>query len=350
MATAHDGGSSVSEQNAVKAARVVTFGEAMIRMTPPNYERLERSISLDLTVGGAELNTAVTLACLDQPASFVTVLPDNALGRLVDRQARGSRVDTSLIQWVPDNEGRMGLYFLEEGVDPRPSSVTYDRAGSAVARVTPGTFNWPALLDGAAGIHISGITPAVSDGCRAETRAAMQAANAARVPVFFDLNYRSKLWSEHEARACFTELIPFVDILFASREGLRTFYGLDGNHDEIMAAARERLGVAVVALTRKKARGSRGLKLSAMALGPSGEVVASEGKEIEVIDRLGGGDAFAGGFIAGYLEDSDNLERAVSLGVAASALKHTMPGDFLCATRAEIEAATAAESAGVLQR
>ncbi|HET8524659.1 MAG TPA: PfkB family carbohydrate kinase, partial [Thermomicrobiales bacterium] len=112
----------------------------------------------------------------------------------------------------------------------------------------------------------------------------------------------------------------------------------------------ERLGVAVVALTRKKERGSQGLKLSAMALDPSGEVVASEGKEIEVIDRLGGGDAFAGGFIAGYLENPENLERAVALGVAASALKHTMPGDFLCATRAEIEAATSAESAGVLQR
>ncbi|MGH2535204.1 MAG: PfkB family carbohydrate kinase [Thermomicrobiales bacterium] len=336
----------MSEHN----GRVVTFGEAMVRLTPAGNERLERSIRLDLSPGGAELNTAVTLACLAVPTSWVSILPDNALGRYIDRQARGSRVDMSSVQWAPESEGRMGLYFLEEGVDPRPSAVTYDRAGSAIARVAPGTFDWPALLDGALGLHISGITPAVSDGCRAETLAAMRAANAARVPVFFDLNYRSKLWSEEEARACFVELVPMVDVLFASRGGLRTFYGLDGDHGEIMEAARTRLGVAVVAMTRKKAKGSQGIKLLGMALGPSGELVQSEWRQVEIVDRLGGGDAFAGGFIAGYLADTTNLQRAVSLGIAASALKHTMPGDFLCATKAEIEAATAADEAGVLQR
>lgn len=341
----------MSERSGQMAAgRVVTFGEAMVRMTPAGNERLERSIRLDLSPGGAELNTAVTLACLDAPVSWVSLLPDNALGRYIDRHARAARVDTSAVQWVPDNQGRMGLYFLEEGTDPRPSGVTYDRAESAIARVTPGAFDWSALLDGAAALHISGITPAVSDGCKAETFAAMRAANAARVPVFFDLNYRSKLWSEEEARACFVELVPMVDVLFASRGGLRTFYGLDGNHDEIMAAARNRLGIAVVALTRKKAKGSRAIKLLGMALGPSGEPAQSEWRQVEIVDRLGGGDAFAGGFIAGYLADATNLGRAVSLGIAASALKHTMPGDFLCATKAEIEAATAADEAGVLQR
>ncbi len=330
--------------------RVVTFGEAMIRLTPPANERLERSSSLNLSPGGAELNTAVTLACLGVHAAWVSRLPDTPLGRYIGRQARAHGVDISGVQWVSDHEGRMGLYFLEEGTDPRPSSVTYDRAGSAFARIAPGAFDWPAILQGAAALHVSGITPALSDGCRAETFAAIRAANAASIPVFFDLNYRSKLWTEEEARACFVEIAPLVDVLFAGRGSLETFFGLEGSHEEVMAQARSRLGIAVCVLTRKKAETSRSLRLRAMALGPSGTVAETDWRSIEVVDRLGGGDAFAGGFIAAYLEDPENLTRAVNLGLAASALKHTMPGDFLCATRAEIEAAATTEAVAVLQR
>jgi 2-dehydro-3-deoxygluconokinase len=330
--------------------RVVSFGEAMIRLTPPHNERLERTLSLDLTAGGAELNAAVTLACLGVPASWVSRLPNSSLGRFIDRHARSAGVDTSDIKWVPENEGRTGLYFLEEAVDPRPSAVTYDRAGSAIARIKPGELDWPKVLHDSSALHISGITPALSEGCKAETFEAFHAASQARVPVFFDLNYRSKLWSEEAARMCFRELVPMVDVLFASRGNLRTFFGIEGSHEEVMAEARNRLGVAAVALTRKKARGSRGLKLSALAMGSSGQAASTPWREIEIVDRLGGGDAFAGGFMAGYLENADDLTRAVSLGMAASALKHTMPGDFLCATKAEIEAATAVEAEGVLQR
>lgn len=322
----------------------------MIRLTPPRNERLERTLSLDLTAGGAELNAAVTLACLDVPASWVSVLPHSSLGRFIDRQARSSGVDTSGIKWVPESEGRTGLYFLEEAVDPRPSAVTYDRVGSAIARIKPGELDWPGLLSGAAALHISGITPALSDGCLAETIEAFRAANQASLPVFFDLNYRSKLWSEEDARKCFRELVPMVDVLFASRGNLRTFFGIDGSHEEVMSEARNRLGIAAIALTRKKAKGSRALKLCALAMGSSGTVASTPWRDIEIVDRLGGGDSFAGGFIAGYLENSDDLSRALSLGLAASALKHTMPGDFLCATKAEIEAATAVEDEGVLQR
>jgi 2-dehydro-3-deoxygluconokinase len=329
---------------------VVCFGEAMIRLTPPHNERLERTYSLDLTVGGAELNTAVTLACLGVPATWISRLPDTSLGRMIERQARASRVDTSGVKWVEESEGRAGLYFLEEGVDPRPSAVTYDRAGSAIANINPGELDWQTLLENASALHISGITPAVSEGCKAETWAAFRAANEAGVPIFFDLNYRSKLWSEEAARKCFVELVPKVDVLFASRGNLRTFFGIEGDHKEVMTEVRNRLGVAAIALTRKKALGSRGLKLRALAMGKSGEIATTAWRDVEIVDRLGGGDAFAGGFIAGYLEDSDDLSRAVSLGLAACALKHTMPGDFLSATKAEIEAANFFEDGGVLQR
>jgi 2-dehydro-3-deoxygluconokinase len=251
---------------------------------------------------------------------------------------------------APESEGRTGLYFLEEGTDPRPSAVTYDRANSAMSRVRPGTFDWNAIMSGAAAFHISGITPAVSENCRAETMAAIRAANAASVPVFFDLNYRSKLWSEDEARACFVEIAPMVDVMFASRGGLLTFFGIGGEHAPVLHTAIEKLGLAGIVITRKKGNASRSMKLCALALGRSGEIVITDWKRIEVVDRLGGGDAFAGGFIAGYLEQPDDLNLAANLGLAASALKHTVPGDFLAATRAEIEAATVADDGGVLQR
>ena len=332
------------------AGRVAGFGEAMVRLTPPGHERLERTLSLDLTIGGAELNTLVTVACLGVPAAWVSRLPEVPLGRMIARGARAAGVDVAGVQWVPEADGRTGLYFLEEGTDPRPSAVHYDRANSAFARMAAGSFDWPALLDGAAALHVSGITPALGEGCRAETFAAVRAANAAGVPVAFDLNYRSKLWSESEARACFVELVPLVDVLFASRKLLQTFFGIEGDHETVLRAARERLGVAVVTLSRKRGRVSRSLKLSTVAMGPPGEVVAGPWRDVEVVDRLGGGDAFAGGFLAAYTADPDDLPRAVALGAAAQALKHTVPGDFLAATRDEIEAATEAAAGGTLQR
>jgi len=331
-------------------SRVVTFGEAMVRLTPPGHERLERAVSLDLTPGGAELNAAATLAALGVPAAWVSVLPDAPLGRLIARGARAAGVDLSHLHWVPETEGRTGLYFLEEGTDPRPSAVHYDRADSAFARLHPGAFDWPALLEGAAAFHVSGITPAVGDGPRQETFAAVRAANAAGVPVAFDLNYRSKLWTEAEARACFVELVPLVDILFAGRGTLRTFFGIEGDHETVLRAARERLGVAVVTLSRKKARASRSLRLGTVAMGPANAPIATPWREVEVVDRLGGGDAFAGGFLAGYAADPENLPRALALGAAAQALKHTLPGDLLAATREEIEAAIEAAGGGTLQR
>ncbi len=332
------------------AGWVVTFGEAMVRLVPPENERLERTTSLELTIGGAELNSAVTLACLEVPATWVSRLPDAPLGRAIARNARAAGVDLAHLQWAPESAGRTGLYFLEEASDPRPSAVYYDRAGSAFATMAPGTFEWPRILSRARALQISGITPALGPGPRAETMAAIHAANAAGVPVAFDINYRSKLWSESEARACFVEIVPLVDILFASRGGLQTFFGLDGDHAEVLDAARTRLGLAVTVLSRKRGKVSRSVRLSSIAMGPDGQIVESPWRKVEVVDRVGGGDAFAGGFLAGYVADHDDLARAMALGSAAQALAHTMPGDLLCATKAEIEAAMNVTEGGVLQR
>jgi 2-dehydro-3-deoxygluconokinase len=323
----------------------------MLRLTPPGNERLERTTSLDVTAGGAELNTAVALRTLGVDAAWVSVLPETSLGRLIARQARASDVDMSGVVWVPEAAGRAGIYFLEEGVDPRPSAVTYDRADSAMAQVDPAAFDWKALLASAAALHISGITPAISESCRQATRDAMDAAKRAKVPVAFDLNYRSKLWTEQEARTTFQDLAPRSNILFASRNGLRTFFDIEGDREAVLRTARKELGLDAVVMTRKRNRGSRGIRLASVALGGEGEIAKSPWREVEIVDRLGGGDAFAAGFLAGYLEDPSDLVRACSLGTAAAALKHTVPGDFLAATRPEIEAVLAADDeGGVLQR
>lgn len=330
--------------------RVVSFGEAMIRLTPPGHERLERATSLGVTVGGAELNTAVALRALGVDASWVSVLPDTPLGRMIGREARATGVDISPVRWVPEDAGRAGLYFLEEGLDPRPSAVTYDRKDSALARIESGTFDWVSLLRGADLFHLSGITLALSPAVRSEATEAVRIANQLGVTVSFDLNYRSKLWSEADARRAFTEVIPRVDVLFASRGALRTFFGIDGSYEDVLRQAIARLGVAAVTVTKKRAKGSRRLKLTAMAMGQGGVLATSETRDIEILDRLGGGDAYAAGFISAYLENPHALTRAISLGVATSALKHTIPGDFLCATPQEIEAAVKSGSEGVLQR
>jgi 2-dehydro-3-deoxygluconokinase len=292
----------------------------------------------------------VTLSCLEVPSAWVSRLPNVPLGRAIARGARAAGVDISEVQWTPESGGRTGIYYLEEATDPRPSAVYYDRADSAFARVAPGAFDWPRILAGARAFHVSGITPALGNGPRAETMAAIRAANAAGVPVAFDLNYRSKLWSEAEARACFVEIVPLVDILFASRGMLRTFFHIEGDHPSVLEAARTRLGLAVTILSRKRSKVSRAVRLGSVAMGPDGLVVEGPWRDVEVVDRLGGGDAFAGGFLASYIDDHGNLAHALALGSAAQALKHTMPGDFLSATRAEIEAAMATNETGVLQR
>ena len=302
-------------------------------------------------MGGAELNVAVTLAALGVPATWVSVLPNTSLGRGIARQARAHGVDTSRIHWVDESAGRTGLYFLEEAADPRPSAVLYDRANSAMARMHSGVFDWEQLLHGASAFLVSGITPALGPGTRAETFASMQVARRLGIPVFFDPNYRSKLWSEDDARACYQELAPYIDVLFASKGALETFYGVvaeDSNDAMIKGLAA--LDLKAISFTRKKGKKSRSMRLCSYGLLPGGEIVDAGWREIEVVDRVGGGDAFAGGFIAGWVENQHDVLRAVQLGAAAAALKHTMPGDFLCATRAEVEAAIDTSEGGVLQR
>src|SRR5437763_15743253 len=192
-------------------ADVITFGEVMVRLAPPHFQRLEQARSFDVEVGGAELNTAVGLVRLGRSAAWVSRLPDNPLGRLLAGKVREAGVGTAHVELADD--GRLGLYFVEFGAAPRPSSILYDRRDSSFARLRPGSVDWPSVLAGAKWFHVTGITPALGPGPSAATLEALRAARKAGVRASLDPNYRAKLWDVPAARRWLDEGLPLCDVL-----------------------------------------------------------------------------------------------------------------------------------------
>jgi 2-dehydro-3-deoxygluconokinase len=324
-------------------ATVVTFGEAMIRLTPPNFHRLEQTTTLNVQVGGTELNTAVALSRLGISVSWVSCLPVNPLGRMVANKAREHGVDVSPVRWAEN--ARVGVYYLEESTSPRPSQVVYDRKDSAFALLRPDDFTWTALLKNARVLHTTGITPAVSASARAATKQAMQAANQAGVTVSFDMNYRSRLWSLNAARECFLELLPFVDILFASAGALHTFCGIDGTPEQTAIQAQQRYNLTAVALTSREEPSILRNRISSVVL--ADRLYRDREHDLEIVDRLGAGDAYSAGLLYGFL--NKDWPQGIAYAGAMSALKHTMVGDIPWFTRDEIEQQLQGVSGG-LQR
>jgi 2-dehydro-3-deoxygluconokinase len=313
---------------------VITFGEAMIRLSPPNFRRLEQARSLDVQVGGAELNTAVALARLGRSTAWVSRLTDNALGRLIANQAREAGVSTEHIVWTPDD--RVGVYFLEFGAAPRASSVLYDRKGTAIAAIRPGMVSWAKVFAGAKWFHVTGITPALSGTAAETTREALQAARVAGVPTSMDLNYRVKLWSQAEAGRCMTDLMQFCDVLVTTEEDIERVFGISGkDYEEAAAGVARRFPLRVVAITLRENPLVWKNNWTAIAY-QDGRILRTRSYEVEIVDRLGAGDSFAAGLIHGLLDG--DVQKGLDYGVAASALKHSIPGDFAWITRGEVEA------------
>lgn len=312
---------------------VVLLGEAMLRLSPSRFTRLEQANQFQVVVGGSELSVAANLARLGTPVSWVTALPNSPLGRMVWNAARQQGVETGHVTWR--EESRLGLYFYEEGAAPRPSQVIYDRKGSAFSTLTPGEIDWAAVLQGARLFHTSGITPALSESCRRLTIAALQAARERSLICSFDLNFRSRLWDIAEARRCFLEIAPLVDVLFASGAALRTFFGLEGNSEEAAHELRLRYQTDVVVLTERTAVGMLGASVSSIAVADR----TYEGKtwEVEIVDRLGTGDAYDAGFLHGYLRG--DVQMAVDYAGAMAALKHTVPGEYAWLTEEDVRSA-----------
>src|SRR6266508_4428667 len=227
---------------------VITFGEAMVRLSPPSFRRLEQARSLDVQVGGAELNTAVALARLGRRTAWVSRLTNNPLGRLIANHAREAGVCTDHVLWT--NDDRVGVYFLEFGAAPRASNVVYDRKNAAVAQIRPGMIDWTKVFAGAKWFHVTGITPGLSAGAAAATQESLQTAKAAGLQTSIDLNYRVKLWTQAEAGKCMTELMRFCDVLITTEEDLDRVFGIKGkDYEEAAALTAKRFGLKTVAIT-----------------------------------------------------------------------------------------------------
>ena len=312
---------------------IVTFGEAMIRLSPPNFKRLEQAHCLDVFVGGAELNTAVACARLGRSASWVSRLTRNPLGRLLANKAREAGVGTEHIVWTDDD--RVGLYFLEFGAAPRASGVLYDRKNAAIAGIRPGMVDWAKVFAGAKWFHVTGITPALSTGAAETTREALTTARAAGIKTSIDLNYRVKLWTQAEAGRWMREFMPLCDVLITTEEDVERVFGIKaGSLEEVAKRLLDAFPLRIVAMTLRENPLVWRNTWTAMAW-RDGTVYRTRTFEVEIVDRLGAGDAFAAGLIHGLLDG--DLQKGLDFGVAASAIKHSIPGDFAWITRAEVE-------------
>jgi 2-dehydro-3-deoxygluconokinase len=318
------------------ASRAVTFGELMLRLSPPGHERLFQSPELRTGFGGCEANVAVGLAHLGVRADYVTRLPDSAIGHAALHALQAEGVGT---EWIALGGGseRMGIYFVEPGADIRASRVVYDRAGSAFAAVTSGTVDWAKPLQGAAWFHGSGITPALGEGPRAALAAAIAAARSGRVRISLDLNYRPALWQGRDPKGVIEPLVQGADLLIGNRDAVRVMLGVEGPDDSLAPRLAERYGCRRVALTRRELLSASEHGWSAALYdASSARSWQSRRYQVHVVDRVGGGDSFAAGLIAALAADRDPAD-AVQFAAAAGALKLTIPGDWNRATPEEIE-------------
>lgn len=339
---------------------IVTFGEIMMRLKPPGHERLGQSSLLEMTFAGGEANVAVTLAQFGVPAAFVTALPDNALASTCLGELRRFSVDVSAIRHT---KGRLGVYYVEAGANQRPSTVLYDREGSAISRVNPGDFPWEAIFLKRSWFHLTGITPALSASCAETSLEALRAARKAGLTVSIDLNYRAKLWQYGKrADEVMPELVREADVLIANEEDCQKALGIEAEAQvesgELSDAAYDDLTTRVlnaypnlsrVAVTLRESHSADHNTWSA-CLAERGEFHRSRRYEIrDIVDRVGGGDAFAGGLIFALLR-GDPAREALSFATAASCLKHSISGDFNRVSVKEVEALLGGDGSGRVQR
>ncbi len=342
--------------------KVVTFGEIMLRLKSPAYERLFQSSVLEATFGGGEANVAVSLANYGMDAGFVSVLPDNAIGDACIRELRGFGVDTSGIVRKP---GRMGIYFLETGAVQRPSKVIYDRAHSAIAEARPGDVDWEKALAGAGWFHITGITPAISSSAAELSLAAVKAAKKLGVHVSCDLNYRKNLWKYGKtADQVMTELVQYVDTVIANEEDFQKSLLLKAesqsavetgelNVEQYKAIAKLAMdtypNVKRVAITLRESKSANHNDWSACLYNGKDFFLSRKYAITDIVDRVGGGDSFGAGLIYG-LNAYDDEQTALEFAVAASCLKHTIAGDFNRVGVSEVESLMKGSGSGRVQR
>ena len=339
-------------------ARIVTFGELMLRLAPNGYYRFFQNDQMQATFGGGEANVAVSLANFGLDSVYVTKLPAHAIGQAAVNSLRYFGVDTSKIVRGGD---RVGIYFLEKGASQRGSVCIYDRAHSAIAEASPGDFDWDAILDGADWFHFTGITPALGGNLVEICRQACKTARAKGVKVSCDLNYRGKLWTRAQARESMTDLCQYVDVCIANEEDAKDVFGIEAENTDVHSGkldreaygsvARqlaERFGFEKVAITLRTSISASDNDWAGM-LYDGRDCWFSKSYHLHIVDRVGGGDSFGAGLIYAMLNGRD-AQSAINFAVAASALKHSVEGDYNRVTVAEVEKLAGGDGSGRVQR
>ncbi|MGV3704833.1 MAG: PfkB family carbohydrate kinase [Arcticibacter sp.] len=338
--------------------KVVTLGEIMMRLSTPGFERFVQSDSFDVTYGGGEANVAVAVSNYGLNGVFVSKVPDNALGQAAINHIRRYGVDT---KYIARGGKRLGIYFLETGASARASQVIYDRADASIAELDASELDFDAIFEGADWFHTTGITPALSDKAAALTLAALKAAKERGVTTSIDLNYRKKLWSKEKAKEVMTELCQYVDVCIGNEEDAETTLGfksagtditkgelnLDGYKD-VFQQMKEKFGFKYIASTLRESHSASDNGWSALVY-DGNEFYHTKQYEVRIVDRVGSGDSFASGFIYGLVTGLP-MGEAAEFGVAASALKHTIPGDLNHATLSEVSTLMKGDASGRVQR
>ena len=340
--------------------KVVTFGELMLRLAPNGYYRFFQNDQMQATFGGGEANVAVSLANYGFDSKYVTKLPKHAIGQAAVDSLRYFGVDTSAIVRGGD---RVGIYFLEKGASQRGSVCIYDRAHSAIAEASREDFDWDSIFEGAEWFHFTGITPALGGNMVEICLDACRAAKARGVKISCDLNYRGKLWTRAQAREAMTKLCEYVDVCISNEEDAKDVFGIEAeatdiyggklNHEGYKSVAKQladKFGFEYVAITLRESHSAFDNGWSAMLYNVAkDEYCFSKKYNLHIIDRVGGGDSFGGGLIYSLLSGKDT-QGAVEFAVAASALKHSIEGDYNMVTLAEVEKLAGGDGSGRIQR
>ena len=342
-------------------AKVITMGEIMLRLSTPNFEKFIQADEFDINYGGGEANVAVSLANYGHDAEFVTAVPNNEIGDCAVAALRKYNVGTKNIARCGE---RLGIYYLESGSSVRPSKVVYDRAHSSISTATEADFDFEKIFEGADWFHFTGITPALSDLAAELTEKALIAAKKAGVKVSVDLNFRKKLWSSEKAQKVMKNLMKYVDVCIGNEEDAELVLGYKPGKTCVTSGELELQGYksifeqmvsdynfeyCVSSLRESHSASDNGWS-ACIYNGKTKEFYHSKKYNLHpIVDRVGGGDSFAGGVICGLLDGKD-FKDALEFGVAASALKHTIPGDFNFASRKEVDTLAGGDASGRVQR
>jgi len=342
-------------------ARVITMGEIMLRLSTPNNEKFIQADEFDINYGGGEANVAVSLANYGHDAAFVSKVPKKPIGECAIAALRKYGVDT---KHMAKGGERLGIYFLETGSAMRASNVVYDRAHSSISTATADDFDFVKIFEGADWFHFTGITPAVSDAAAELTEIACKAAKAHGVKVSCDLNFRKKLWSSEKAQKVMSNLMQYVDVCIGNEEDAEKVLGFKPGNTDVTSGSLELAGYVdifkqmVAKFNFEYVISSLRESYSASNNGWSACIYSRDTEEFyhsrkysinPIVDRVGGGDSFAAGVICGFVDGKD-FKSALEFGVAASALKHTIPGDFNLVTRADVDALAGGDGSGRVQR